>query len=114
MSIENGRTKSATIEIRPTVATRQHHVPSSGGPAQRRKGAAIASGPLKCPATRPGMLVMRMTSRGRKKDLAVIAESEKVKVPSSSNVEKRAAKMSCRKKSTRVIDSVEKIGRAHV
>ena len=107
MSIENGRTNSATIENTPTLTMRWIHVTSSGGTAQRRNGAPIASVPLKCPATRPAMLVTRMTSRGRKKDLAVIAESEKVKVPSSSNVEKRAAKMSCRKKSTRVIDSVE-------
>jgi hypothetical protein len=114
ISTENGSTKSATIEKSPTLMIRWTHVTSSGGTAQRRNGAPIASVPLKCPATRPAMLVMRMASSGRKKDLAVIAEKEKDTVPSSSKLEKRAAKISCRRKSTRVIASVETAMRTQV
>ena len=74
ISTDSGRTKSATIENTATQRARWIQVTSSGGTAQRRNGAPIASVPLKCPATRPAMLATRMTSRGRKNDLTVTAE----------------------------------------
>ena len=114
ISTDSGSTKGATIENTATVRARWIQVTSRGGTAQRRNGAPIASVPLKCPATRPAMLVMRMTSSGRKNERVVTAEKEKVNDPSSSRAVARAAKMTWRRKSTSVIARVATPIRIHV